>query len=737
MQRIEDQGEDDAGLAREVLSWLTYARRPLSAVMLRYALAIQPQDDNFDEDALIHDETLLDVCAGLVIVDKDTNVIQFVHYTTQEYFLQTRKTILPGSPLNIVTTCLTFLLFDEATKNSMPNLYNYIADNWGHHARESPETEALVEKIVTFVQDKKRLLHCVENMTASAKTPGPSSALLSNLHLAARFDLVMTMTKLLELDASHVNAQDDEGRTPLYHAAATEDGDVVRLLLSRSDVDYDLPSYSHGTALHSAIDAKQENIAITLLLRGVDANSKDSTGQQPIHKAVKSGLSRTLEALLNGNVEVTASTHSGHTPLELAMPLDSKLRQKTASGIWRGTEVSAPTSEYTPCLKLILERVTTTDINHGGMLFEAVKDGRPDLVQLFLDKGAEVSAQSAVFNKRTALHWASEKGFERIAELLIHHGGDPGVQDARGFVPLHYAASAGHEGICKILLPKMSNLNIKGNNGLTPYQSAKLQKRGAIAQLIINAGAEEASLPSTFELRAGAIEIRHRDNLAGRFKVESQGHMRTLSGKSISGDEYKRYAERLISAASMGDTEGVLLALSKGVSVGERDHEHNKTALHWACENGHTDIAQLLVDWGTSLTCQDQYGETCLHYAAESGHTDIVEILVQRGADVAIKDDRERTPLRCARDNHQTQAVKILLKQWDDSKEEADEQDAQKKSLLHWAAEVGSLDTCRSLLQLGTRINAFQEDNRGRTPLYYASQRSEDLSSLLATAALQ
>jgi hypothetical protein len=240
LQHIDDQGEEDAVLAREVKSWLTYALQPLQASVLQQALAIKPQGQSFDEDALIHEETLLAVCAGLVIIDEESRVIHFVHYITQEYFVQTRKSALPASPLNIVTTCLTFLLFNQTTKKDLTQLYTYIADNWGHHARESPETPELVRKITTFLKDETRLKQCVQHMS-TPQLISESSSLLQSLHLAAKFDLVMTMGRLLELDSADINAQDSESRTPLYYAAAAEQGSVVKLLLTRPDVKTDLP----------------------------------------------------------------------------------------------------------------------------------------------------------------------------------------------------------------------------------------------------------------------------------------------------------------------------------------------------------------------------------------------------------------------------------------------------------------------------------------------------------------
>ncbi|KAG8527048.1 uncharacterized protein KY384_008477 [Bacidia gigantensis] len=702
LQRIDDQGEEDAVLAREVLSWLTFALRPLKVTVLQQALAIKPQGQSFDEDALIHDETILAVCAGIVVIDEESSVIHFVHYTTQEYFIKTRRSAFPTSPLNILTTCLTFLLFDQSTKEDMMDLYIYVADNWGHHVRESPETPQVVDKIIAFLTDEARV--------KQGSYPFHS---MKNLHLAARFDLAMTMGRLLELDSADINIQDENGRTPLYYAAGADKGFVVNLLLTRSDVQIDLASYYDGPPLHHAIEAKQEDIARVLLERGVNPESKDTQGLRPIHKAIMFDPPATVKILLDRKIDVTAMTNTGHTPLEMAMPRDSLQKEKAAKSLWRDPEVTASTREYTPCLELLLNSLTESEINRGDMLFEATKDGRPDIALILLNKGAQPSLKSKVYNQRIPLHWAAEKNFYQISELLIQHGSDVDSQDKRGFTPMHYAASAGHEEIVKLLLPQMTSLDIKANHGITPHQCAQMQGHQRITNMLLEAGASDTLIPESVLSDTYSIRRRHKDNLATR-----------LSGKNATSDasagEYKKYAERLILASAQGDMEGVLLCLNKGVSVAERDHVHHKTALHWACENDHVDIAQVLLEKGSSLASQDQYGETPLHYAADSGCTEIVDILLQRGSDMSVKDDRERTALRCARDGYHVDTVKVMVRGWDGQREETEEMDKQGKSLAHWAAEIGDQELWEKLKGLQLSDDAMAEDERGWKPEQYA-----------------
>jgi ankyrin repeat protein len=711
-KRISDQGDEDAALATKVLSWLTYARSPMTTDMLQQALAIGPQDDDFDEDAVIHAESLVDVCAGLVVIDSDTRVIQYVHYTTKEFFHSAKRELFPESPLNVISTCLTFLLFEEATKERMPALYNYIADNWGHYARESPETAELVSKIVAFVQDESRLQHSVRHITG-ATPPSTSSTLMSGLHLASKFDLAMTIAELLTSDASDINIQDDEGRTPLYYAATAKGNSVVKLLLARADVDVNLSSYLHGSPLHGAIDAGHEVAAEMLLARGADAESRDCKGQRPIHKAVVSKQARALQAILKRRVNLNAMTNTGHTPLELAMPLGQNLSRG------KGSPHSLKTGHTTPCLDLIMDVLTIDDINRGDMFFEAVKAGRPDIVEFLISKGAEISKKAQVYNQRTALHWACEQDFTQMISILIDNGSDVMAQDSRGFLPLHYAALAGREAAVRLLVASMKDFDVEARNGLTAVQLARLQQHTEIAAMLTQAGADDRTPPSDPSIGTGG---RYNRNLYSGPQPAAATRLRTLSGKSIMRAEYDQHVERFIRAAESGDVETILLCFSKGVDVDERDRHHDKTALHWAAENGHIEITQLLLDWGGDLTLQDRYGETPLHYAADSGHEEIIKVMCEKGTDFTTIDDRGRTALRCARDNYHTQSVQILLEFWDGARIDTREVDAQGKTLSHWAAELGKPDICMKLLNLQSDDATLRMDNRGLTVMDYAQK---------------
>src|SRR5258706_11573932 len=149
MERIEGQFADEEKLAKRVLSWITCAKRPLTTSELGHVLAVELRESQFDEENLSLIEDMVSVCAGLVTVDKETDIIRLVHYTTQEYFEQTQKSWFPDAEIDIATICVTYLSFSDFESGICQNdkefeerlqsnpLYDYASHNWGHHAREA------------------------------------------------------------------------------------------------------------------------------------------------------------------------------------------------------------------------------------------------------------------------------------------------------------------------------------------------------------------------------------------------------------------------------------------------------------------------------------------------------------------------------------------------------------------------------------------------------------------------
>jgi len=202
MERIEGQLSDQEELAKDALSWITCAKRPLTTLQLQHALAVRVGQAEFDEGNKPDIEDIISVCAGLVAVDDESGIIRLVHYTTQEYFERTQKKWFPTAEFDITAICVTYLSFttfgggfcrtDSSFEErlSLNPLYDYIAHYWGQHARQA---SSLHPKVLEFLQCTTKIEAAAQALLArkaysshlkySQNVPKQITA----LHLAAYF----------------------------------------------------------------------------------------------------------------------------------------------------------------------------------------------------------------------------------------------------------------------------------------------------------------------------------------------------------------------------------------------------------------------------------------------------------------------------------------------------------------------------------------------------------------------
>lgn len=154
LQRIETQGQEDKDLAKRILSWILLVSRPLTVKELQHALAVEPYNYRFDQDAQPYDDILCTVCAGLVVIDNRSSNIRFAHGAISQYLQEKWSAQASNVHNTIAITCLTYLLIDdiaagpcadvEQFKVRLSNypLLPYCAIHWGYHVRNSADPEA-------------------------------------------------------------------------------------------------------------------------------------------------------------------------------------------------------------------------------------------------------------------------------------------------------------------------------------------------------------------------------------------------------------------------------------------------------------------------------------------------------------------------------------------------------------------------------------------------------------------
>ena len=98
--------------------------------------------------------------------------------------------------------------------------------------------------------------------------------------------------------------------------------------------------------------------------------------------------------------------------------------------------------------------------------------------------------------------------------------------------------------------------------------------------------------------------------------------------------------------------------------VNEDKDNDGRTAVHWACSNGHLEIVRLLLCQGADMSIRDNDGDTALHDASSNGHLEIVQLLLCQGADMSIRDDNGWTALDWASSKGYLKEIAVCLRKW-------------------------------------------------------------------------
>lgn len=187
------------------------------------------------------------------------------------------------------------------------------------------------------------------------------------------------------------------------------------------------------TLLHVATHFDKKELMEFFVLRGISSKEKNSSGAEPLHKAVsKMGV----EELLSKGADINAQDNGGRTPL------------------------------------------------HVASLF-----GRAPVADFLLLKGADVNKKDK--HGSTALHMAIAGGHEKLVELLILMGADVNSADSLGDTPLHSAVIYNYKNVVKTLILNKANANIKNLEGSTPLHEAHVRDMGDMILFLRQFGATE------------------------------------------------------------------------------------------------------------------------------------------------------------------------------------------------------------------------------------------------------
>ncbi|KAK6338530.1 hypothetical protein TWF730_002593 [Orbilia blumenaviensis] len=602
MERINNQNSDLKLLAHQVLSWIVCAERPLSKLELQHALAVELEVNQckLDNDNFPGVNTMISVCAGLVTIDDESNIIRLIHHTTQEYFNRAWKGKSFNIHNNIAKVCATYLsfeIFDTGPVDPTEGvLYRYAAQNWGHHARKS-SVETTEPIISGLLKNPKRVSVSSKALGVAQDEDfnnfGPTN--MTGMHLAAYFGLREYVDQLLRKGASHLT-KDTHGKTPLSYAAQWGHAAVVELLLTN----------------------------------GADWEFKNSYyGQTPLVQAAARGHAAVVVLLLNKGASLeTKYTFDGQTLLSIAAE-----------------------NGRTNVVELLLREGANRDaenMHNKTALFFAAEKGHATVVELLLREGANKEAKDKT--GQTPLSWAAKKGHTAVTELLLTEGADQEAKDKSGQTALLWASENGHVAVVRLLLLNGADREVKDNEySQTPLSRAAEWGHTATAQLLLREGADR--------------ETKDKYGRTPLLWATARGHIASVKLFLHEGSDREAKDNNgrtpLSLSAEEGHTEIVELLLREGADR-EAKGEDGRTPLSWAAEWEHIPIMELLLREGADKEAKDNDGRTPLFWATIQGHVEVVELLLREGADREVIDKEGRTLLSWAVKENHAAVVELL-----------------------------------------------------------------------------
>lgn len=133
---------------------------------------------------------------------------------------------------------------------------------------------------------------------------------------AVEQDKADALRTLISLGAD-VNAQDNNGVTPLMRASAKNCQDCVNILLKQKNINTNLKDFQGRTAITYSVYAEEVAPAQALLKAGADINTRDSASNTPLMGAVKAKNDRMALFLIQQGADLTAANAAGENVFTL------------------------------------------------------------------------------------------------------------------------------------------------------------------------------------------------------------------------------------------------------------------------------------------------------------------------------------------------------------------------------------------------------------------------------------
>lgn len=408
-------------------------------------LTLKFSQARFDKDAIHSEEHIVSVCAGLVMVERESQVICLVHRTAQDYFERKRRVVLPSTQVEIVETCIAYLELKDFESDELTNgeehvevsdklhskypFLDYAGKYWGHHARGITES-SVGNRIVRLLLDPLRLrLACdlMNDNSIGMRDIGPMPSLTVLVHFGLEH-LIRDVSDIPDMTCAIRHRDDtlvfllvendeywhDSGRHTFRVDCSSHrlegNENMVRSLADkgvRIDLGVDNGEPILNAALLKREGDRRSHIPALLLELGAKSDPQILTYYTPLMRAVIEGNECDVWRVLKGGAKVNEKNQRGRDAL-----------------------IYAALARHEAVIGQLLEagaNVNSKDENNMTALSAACKGGNENIVKHLLKSGADISTQDRF--GRTATSIAFENGYSSILQLLENEVTDSDSED--------------------------------------------------------------------------------------------------------------------------------------------------------------------------------------------------------------------------------------------------------------------------------------------------------------------
>ncbi|EPS41710.1 hypothetical protein H072_4397 [Dactylellina haptotyla CBS 200.50] len=641
MARINHQVGHARNRAFNVFSWITFSRTPLSPKQLQRALAVEFDTNELDERNLPRSDLMIGGCAGLVTIDPKENVVRFVHHTIQEYFELTKATWFPQAQSYIAKTCVTYLSYDDVKNYVRDAMYDYAANNWGHHVLLSHmETE---ETVLAFFKNQRAVSGCSVFLWAQESYRDPfgrhrnefNEGQASAMSLAAYHGLAKSIDWMLSNGVGTIS-NSDPNQSPMGRAIEMERETVVDLFIERKV----LAERDYSDALILAVQRAKLTIAKKLLDHGARTDGKDASGKTPIDWAVEIRDELMIRLLLDHGANVNTVDTDGRSLLLRTLMIRSEGLAKLL--LERGADPNIIDRLGNSPLRFAIE-------NYCGKISEEL-----------VDQGADVNISNQI--GRTSLFCALRCYNEQLASKLMDRGADIHPRDSRGQTPLFIAVENWFHKTTMQLIERGADINHKDNEGQTPLFTA-IEKAGEKAmKLLIDNGADIHGTDK-FGQTPLLVAVKIGNIVGAELLVDRGANVEAVDFNGKSSLALANQSAELEDGRDLKE-EMFRILFSRGASfanVNIRDIDFSKFLTASVKRRRGGAVASRLINLGADISIRDSQNRTLLGWAARSGNENLVKALLARGADKNARDSLDMTPLMLAARYGRSEIVKLLL----------------------------------------------------------------------------